>query len=913
MSRNQLDIARTRVAQVLTSFVQMSVLISDLRFEHHRESLGIGESRPRISWRYSGTAQDWAQESYEVEIRRESSSSSSIQAETYVIESADNVLVPWPSEPLRSGEAASVRVRSSGSGIQTTWSEPQQVEAGLLQSDDWTCSLIETSHDLDSSKPHPPTLFRRSFSIAGKPRKARLYITCHGIYEAEINGIKVSDHVLAPGWTVYNHELPYQTFDVSDLLHPDAVNVIAVHAGEGWYCGRIGFEGGRHNIWGSKLGVIAQLRIVQDDGTTHTLGTDSSWKYHSSPVLSASLYDGETYDMSAEHIDWSSATFDDSAWSKVVVTTHDSKLLRAPDGPPIRATEALPVLTVTKSPSGKTILDFGQNLVGWVRLKVPHGPPLHKVTMVHTEVLEHGECATRPLRLAKATDTLILPKSRNEEERYWQPRFTFHGFRYVELNNWPQDTVDPRDFSAIVVHTDMKKTGTFECSNPLLNRLHDNVIWSMRGNFVGIPTDCPQRDERLGWTGDIAVFASTATFLYDCQGMLKSWLRNLAAEQKDGGNGAPPFFSPNVMPIPTIPMAVWGDATIIVPWDLYSASGDAEILSSQLESMQDWLKGIPRNDRQLWGHTLVQLGDWLDPIAPPDRPGHGSTDADLVANAFLIKITDLMGQAYEVLGDTEKASSCTSQAAALRTAFAAEYITPTGRVASDSQTALALAIEYSLFPTSEQQMHAAVRLEHLIRVRSRFKIATGFAGTPILGHALSKVGKSELFYRMLMNTKTPSWLYPVTMGATTIWERWNSMLPDGSINPGEMTSFNHYALGAVANWMHTKIGGLQVLKPGWQKFRVAPVPGGRLTHANVTFESPYGIVKSMWRIEREILILNVHVPPNTTAEVVLPGEKVSIVGSGAYEFRSAYVEPERPSLPKPLPFTTEDDDPHSLI
>lgn len=890
----------------------MSVFISELRFEHHRENLGVGEAKPRLSWKFSGSVLDWIQESYEIEIERPYALET--RKQTYTVKSAESVLVPWPCDPLQSGEAAAVRVRSFGNGAQTPWSDVGQVEAGLLKPEDWTCSLIETSHVIDPNKSHSPTLFRRSFFVSQNLSRARLYITAHGIYEVEINGIKASDHVLAPGWTVYNREVTYQTLDVSELLRPDSENVVGVHVAEGWYCGRIGFEGGRHNIWGSRLGVIAQMAIFYDDNTRQNIGSDSLWSYHSSHILSASLYDGETCDLSLAQPKWSSATFDASAWNGVAALPNDARRLRAPDGPPIRATEKLPAISVTKSPSGKTIVDFGQNLVGCVRLKIPRGPPLHKITMVHTEVLENGECATRPLRLAKATDTLILPQDVSEDETYWQPRFTFHGFRYMELNNWPQDFIDPADFSAVVIHTDMKRTATFKCSNPLLNRLHENVVWSMRGNFVGVPTDCPQRDERLGWTGDIQAFAPTATFLYDCQGMLKSWLRNLAVEQKAGGNGALPFFSPNVMQIPTIPVAIWGDAAIFVPWDMYLASGDKSILSLQKDSMLDWIdKGIPRNEQGLWGPTLVQLGDWLDPIAPPDRPGHGSTDAELVANAFLIKITDLMSAIFEALDETAKASSYAAQATALRAAFAAEYVTTTGRLVSDSQTALALAIYFSLLPSPEQEKHAAMRLEQLIRVRSRFKIATGFAGTPILGHALSKVGKSELFYRMLMNTKAPSWLYPVTMGATTIWERWDSMLADGRINPGEMTSFNHYALGAVADWIHTRIGGIQALTPGWKKFRIAPVPGGRLECASITFESPYGTVKSEWMVKAQNLILQVQVPPNTTAEVILPGQlEVKLIGSGLHEFSTVYVEPERPTLPKPLPFTTEDDDPNSL-
>lgn len=896
----------------------MSVYISNVYFEHHVAGLGIGESKPRLSWKFSGTAMDWIQDNYEIEIRRRDRDSPFGYQTThlYRVQSTESSNVPWPAEELASREQATVRVRSSGRGILTPWSSPHIVEAGLLRPEDWRCALIEAPHNIDSTKPHPPMLFRRCFFVKQSVRRARLYITAHGVYEVEMNGVRVPGATLSPGWTDYHHEIQYQTYDVLDLIQHDTDNVLGVHVAEGWYCGRLGFGGGHHNIWGSRLGVIAQLELSCDGGI-ESVGSDSMWVCDFSPILSASLYDGEIYDMAREKHGWSSKGFDDGGWRQVKVCEHDPRLLRAPDGPPIRETQTLPVTQMMTSPKGKLILDFGQNLVGVVRLKIPRGPPGHQVTLVHTEVLENGECATRPLRTAKATDSLVLPKTWSLDiggkQEFWQPKFTFHGFRYVEVINWPESLPNAADFSAIVIHTDMIKTGSFECSNSLVNRLHENIIWSMRGNFVGIPTDCPQRDERLGYTGDVQSFAPTACFLYDCYGILKSWLRNLAVEQRAGGNGSPPIFSPKAMPLPNIPIAIWGDATILVPWDLYWASGDVSILSSQFDSMRDWIdRGIPRDAKGLWGESRAQLGDWLDPGAPADRPHHGSTDSQLVANAFLIRVTDVMSQVCRILGHEDMELSYKAQAKSLRNAFSVEYITASGRLVSDSQTAIALAIQFDLFPTSAQREHAAQRLEHLILCRSRFKVATGFAGTPIIGHALSRVGKDQLFYRMLMNTKSPSWLYPVTMGATTIWERWDSMLADGAINPGEMTSFNHYALGSVANWIHRRIGGLEATEPGWKRFRVAPVPGGRLGHVSVTFDSPYGLVRSSWKVQEDLLVLDVQVPPNTVADVLLAPNVCETVGSGAHRFRVGYSEPQRPLLPAPSPFAPEDDAPDSL-
>ncbi|KAJ9149003.1 Alpha-rhamnosidase [Pleurostoma richardsiae] len=498
----------------------------------------------------------------------------------------------------------------------------------------------------------------------------------------------------------------------------------------------------------------------------------------------------------------------------------------------------------------------------------------------------------------------------------WEPHFTFHGFRYVQLEQFPavhdgSDSIDTDNFTAIVIHTDMERTGWFECSEPLLNRLHENAVWSMRGNFVGVPTDCPQRDERLGWTGDLQAFAPAASFLYSPHGMLKTWLRGLAAEQHENGRGVPPLVSPDIFRGKMInPIAIWGDSTVTIPWDLYQSSGDVQVLSDQYTSMLEWLdRGVIRDGRRLWdANKSYQLADWLDPEAPPTEPGNGRTDNDLVANAFLIHSTDTMCKISSVLGLDEDQLRYHSESQALRREFSKEYVTASGRVVSDSQTALALALHFSLLASPEQETHAAERLAHIILSKSRFKIATGFAGTPILGHALTKVGKSQLFYRMLLHKKCPSFLYPVTMGATTTWERWDSMLPDGSINPGEMTSFNHYALGSVVHWMHMIIGGLQPLKPGWKMFLISPIPGGTITHAKVRHDSPYGMIEVSWEVQGDTLHLRASVPPNTHATIRLPGQAACEVGCGVYEMTVPYIAPEWPPLPKYPPFTPHDDD-----
>jgi alpha-L-rhamnosidase len=439
----------------------------------------------------------------------------------------------------------------------------------------------------------------------------------------------------------------------------------------------------------------------------------------------------------------------------------------------------------------------------------------------------------------------------------------------------------------------MERTGWFECSDPLINRLHENVVWSMRGNFFDLPTDCPQRDERLGWTGDIQVFSPAASFLYDSCGFLASWLQDLAAEQQETG-GIVPAVVPNTIDGPMFGAAAWGDAAVIVPWVLYQRFGDKTILSTQFESMCAWVDWIDSlaGEKHLWDQGF-QFGDWLDPAAPPDRPGDARTDRHLVATAYFARSAELVGQSARVLGLMEKADHYLSLANEIRQAFAREYVTPAGRLLNDVQTAYTLAIEFGLLLTPEQRAHAAERLLALLR-KDGYHIGTGFVGTPLICDALCNSGYYAAAYRLLLQRECPSWLYPVTMGATTIWERWDSMLPDGSINPGEMTSFNHYALGAVADWLHRTVGGLAPAEPGYQRISIRPRPGGGLTYASARHLTPYGMAECTWRIRDGNIDVTVLVPPNTTANVTLPakeGETME-VESGLHNWSYAYQDPD---------------------
>ena len=860
--------------------------LSPVRFEHHREALGIGEAAPRLSW-HVAVSPGWQQAAYEL----------AVGDEVFRVASAASVLVPWPAAPLRPREARAVRVRVFGAdGSVSDWSDPAVVERGLAAAG-WQAALIEP----ELTERGPAILFRHPFTVDGEIAAARLYATAHGIYVAEVNGRRVGDDTLAPGWTSYHRRLRYQTYDVTSLLRPGA-NVIGFQVADGWWRGRLGFVPGARDTYGTSLGLLAQLEVTLADGTRTVIGTDGAWRCCADgPVRAADLYDGECYDATRELPGWSAPGLDDSSWAACRVGVLDAEPRVPPDGPPVRATEGLAVQETIITPSGKTVLDFGQNVVGRLRIRV-RGRRGATVTIRHAEVLAGGELAVRPLRTARATDSYTLGGDPGGEE--WEPEFTLHGFRYAEVT--VRGDADVTTAVAMVYHSDLERTGWFSCSDELLTRLHDNVVRGMRGNFVDVPTDCPQRDERLGWTGDIQVFAPTAGYLYDCAGFLASWLKDLAADQTP--DGTVPLFVPRVdFPGPfeePAPTAGWSDAAVIVPWAVHQRFGDREVLRRQYPSMRAWVDGLTKSlgPGTLFDRPAMQLGDWLDPAAPPDAPWAAATDPHLVATAYRAHVADLLAQVAALLGEEADAAKYADLAEGVRQAFHDEYVTPRGRLVSDSQTAYALALEFGLLRDPEQRERAGQRLVDLVRAKGHH-VATGFLGTPVICDALTGAGAVDDAYQLLRQTECPSWLYPVTMGATTIWERWESMLPDGSVNPGGMTSFNHYALGAVADWMHRVIGGLAPAAPGYRELRVEPRPGGGLHWARAAHLTPYGLAEVSWRRADGILTVDVTVPAGCTATVVLPDSSARDVGPGRHELscacRDAADDPEWHPAPFP--------------
>jgi alpha-L-rhamnosidase len=675
--------------------------------------------------------------------------------------------------------------------------------------------------------------------------------------------------VLSPGWSSYEWRLRYRSYDVTSLLGPRSVLGFAL--GNGWFRGQLGWSGGSAH-YGSELAALAQLEIEFSDGYVQTIVTDESWTAGPSAVVFNDLYDGQTIDARRYSDAWFERGFSDEAWTGVHPAELDFSTLTPYIGPPVRRQEELRPNKIWTSPAGKTLVDFGQNLVGWVRVLV-QGSAGATVTLRHAEVLEHDELGTRPLRNAKATDRFILSGG----DDVFEPTFTFHGFRYVEVVGWPGELASGA-LTAVVVSSELERIGEFECSDELLNQLHRNVVWGTRGNFLDVPTDCPQRDERLGWTGDIAVFAPTAAYLFDVKDFLRDWLADVAAEQR-AAHGMVSFVVPDILKYTKKPSyfpppestAIWSDAAVWVPWALWQAFGDLQVLSDQYDSMTAHVRRVESllSPTGLWD-TGFQFGDWLDPTAPPDDPISSKADNGVVATACLYRDVRILTETAGLLGHSGDAAHFAELAERTKTAFNDNYVNDDGTIRSDAETVYALAIVFALLDVETTQL-SGKRLAELV-TESGYHIQTGFAGTPYVLDALTATGHLDEAYRLLLQRECPSWLYPVTMGATTIWERWDSMLPDGTINPGQMTSFNHYALGAVADWMHRIIGGITPLQPGYSRVLIAPQPGGNLHWARASRETRHGKISVSWsRGDGGPIELEIAVPDGVTALVQLPG------------------------------------------
>ena len=877
-----------------------------LRAEYRIDTPFTASATPRLSWATETDAEGWLQAGAELELTRGTATT------THAVSGRDSVLLDWPFEPIAPRESVSVRVRVTGEdGGASDWSEALPLVGGQLADGDWSASFI----GLDDERPKHPARLRAEFSVDGEVTRATLYATAHGAYQVEINGSQVDDQILKPGWTSYQWRLTHETTDVTGLL-TSGRNAIGIDLAGAWFTESFGFRHGAAGFYGARPTAAAQLVIEYADGRSETLVTDGSWAASGDgPIRASGIYAGEDIDARRAQAGWSTVGFDASDWTPARLesageTVIDSPVVPTPrSAPAVREIETLTVQEVITTPDGKTVVDFGQNLVGYLHLRVT-GPAGTVLTMRHAEVLEHGELGVRPLRAAAATDTFTLAGTGAAEE--WKPRFTFHGFRYAEISGWPGE-FDASAVTAIVVHSDMERTGWFDSSHALVNRLHENVVWGMKGNFLYLPTDCPQRDERLGWTGDIQVFAPTASFLYNCDGFLAGWLTDLDLEQKHAA-GIVPFIVPNVLG-PAVPAAAWGDAATVVPTVLRERFGDTTVVREQFESMKAWSDSLLEisGDRLLW-EDRFQFGDWLDPDAPPEFAADAKTDADIVATAYLYRSVDFTARAAALLGEDADAAKYAEIATRVKEAFLAEYVSESGRMVSDAQTGYATAIMFGLSRDAAQEQRMGDRLAFLTRA-SGYRIGTGFVGTPLITDALTRTGHDDTAMRLLTQTENPSWLYPVTMGATTIWERWDSMLEDGSINPGEMTSFNHYALGAVADWMHRRLAGLAPGEAGYRRLLIAPRPLNGFTSASARHLTPYGAASAGWVREGDTVTVSIMVPPNSDATVILPGTGEEIlVGSGSHSWQVSYPDTTETPLELSLDSSLSDiiDDPKAF-
>lgn len=730
----------------------------------------------------------------------------------------------------------------------TAWFETAKME------EPWTGKWITPAFN---NKIHP--ILTKEFKLEKPIKTARAYVSGLGLYEMKINNNKCGDEYLAPNFNAYDKWIQYQTYNVTSTV-VEGSNKIEIALGNGLYKGRFGFKSDE-NIYGDKFSLICEIVIEFEDGTNLVINSDETWKARKSKVQESNLYDGESYD----------STFEDKTSYEVKESEIGFEKLKARLSLPVKIKERLKVIKVIKTPAGETVLDLGQNMVGWLEFKTK-APKGTKIILQYGELLQEGNFYRENLRTAKAEYKYIA----NGEETMVRPYFTFYGFRYVKIEGWPEE-INPNDFTGCVLYSDMEVTGHIETSDPLVNRLFLNALWGQKGNFLDIPTDCPQRDERMGWTGDAQVFSGTACFNMDTFAFFNKYGYDLYSEQKDKAG-----MVPMVIPATNIQgggSSAWADAATVIPWNVYVQYGDKKILEQQFESMKAWIDYIKRADdnsgeTRLWT-TGFHFGDWLaldgtDPTFPT-----GGTDVTFIASAYYCYSARLVSKAAKILGKEELAKEYEALSNEIREAIRDEYFSKTGRSTINTQTALTISLFMELAPEDKRERVANDLRERFKKDKNYLK--TGFVGTPYLCKVLSENGCNDLAYTLLLNKDCPSWLYSVIMGATTIWERWNSIMPDGKINPEGMNSLNHYAYGSIAEWMYRYMAGINPVedKPGFRHIKLNPMPDYRLKYMKAFYNSSVGTYKSEWKITEEgNLNYNFVIPFNATAELILPDARL---------------------------------------
>jgi alpha-L-rhamnosidase len=879
----------------------------NLKCEYLENPIGIGESKPRFGWIIEADKQNVIQKTYRVQVAV-NSGFLDLLWDTKAVNSDESAHVLYAGPALKSSTRYFYRVKiSDNHGQESAWSDVSFFETAMLDTALWKAKFI-TPDGVEEANGSKGKLLRHEFVIDGEVEFARAYVTALGLYELYINGNRVGNDLLAPGWTSYKKRLQYQTYEVTDMLKKDR-NAVGAVVGCGWYKGDLAWNGKR-NSYGSQTALLMQILIRYTDGREVKIITDENWKAAEGPILYSEIYHGETYDAQKEIAGWNSSNFDMTQWKPVSVIDYNMSLLIPQDGVSVRRQESIKPIELFTTPKGERVIDFGQNMTGWVKFKVK-GKPGEKVILKHAEVLDaEGNFYTENLRSAKQRIEYVL---KGGEFETFEPHFTFQGFRYIMIEEYPGE-ISVENFTGIVIHSDMENTGEFSCSNELVNQLQHNILWGLKGNFVDIPTDCPQRDERLGWTGDAQIFVSTASYLMNSARFFKKWLRDLEADQLE--NGGVPYVIPDVLGgINSKDKLIredhsatgWGDAAVICPWTVYQSYGDTQILENQYNSMKKWIEYIRAHaEKGLLWNTGFHFGDWVA-LDAKEGSYFGATPNDFTATAYYAYSTDLLVKSAKVLGKPEDAEEYSKLYSNIVTAFQNEFFTPSGRLAARTQTAHIIALKFKLVP--KKFIPRTIETLLALLKENDDHLVTGFLGTPYFCFALSENGKLEAAYELLLKEDYPSWLYQVTKGATTIWEHWDGLKPDGTMWSPNMNSFNHYAYGAIGDWLYRVVAGLDLdpEKPGYKHIIMKPQPGGGLTFAEAAITTIYGKAAIKWAIEENNMIVNINIPHNTTACVTLPGANIeelnslgvvfkegsngaeAEIGSGMYKFVYPYI------------------------
>jgi len=852
-----------------------SLNADDLTCEYKVNPIAVDEPEPRLSWKLFSFVRDIKQVAYEIRVGDNALSVAKGRdimwtSGKVMSDQSIHVLYKGPGLTSRQKVYWQVRVWSNKKQI-SPWSSVNYWKMGLLNHSDWTAHWIQDTYKSDTNG-GPSPMFRKVFKLKKPVRAAYLYITAHGLYEAQLNGARVGDDYFSPGFTSYNKRLQYQVYDVSSTLKKGN-NAIGVTLGDGWYRGYTWDR--RKNAYGKKLGVLFQLEVLYANGQRQTIISDKYCRVTYGPIRSSSFFDGEMYDATKEKSNWSAAMYDDSSWDTVKTDDAIKDHLIAMYAPPVRKHERFVPVKILTTQEGDRVIDFGQNLVGWVKFSLK-GKAGDTIKLYHGEVLDQkGNFYSKNLRTAKQEVTYIF---KGGDEETYEPHFTYQGFRYVKVVGY-NGPLDSTNVAAFALYSDLDETGTFTTSNPLINQLQHNIQWSQKGNFIDIPTDCPQRDERMGWTGDAQAFCHTATFNMDVAAFFTKWLKDLAIDQRK--NGAVPYVVPNILDSTFVAACGWSDASTIVPWTMYLQYGDKQILQQQYESMKAWVGYIQAHSRNNLWDTGNHFGDWLFYSGTDYEDGAALTDKNLIAQAFYAHSTQLVINAAIILGRENDVKRYTDLLNKIKKAFQTEYVTPAGRMISGTQTSYVLALDFDLLPENLRASAASRLVDNISEYDNH--VTTGFLGTPYLCHVLSRFGYTDVAYSLLMNETYPSWLYPVKNGATTIWERLDGIKPDKTFEDPGMNSFNHYAYGAIGDWMYSNIAGIDMDEegPGFHKIIIAPQPGGSLTNEHAELETQYGTIRSAWNIAPgNIFTMDITVPPNTSARVTLPAASGLITESG---------------------------------